>query len=71
MKDSAAGSGETMFKKQMKYIITAIYKDDGAPEKYYRDTLEQCQTLERELLDDEEIETVYITDEPQEVELMP
>lgn len=55
----------------MKYIITAIYKDDGAPEKYYRDTLEQCQTLERELLDDEEIETVYITDEPQEVELMP
>ncbi len=59
-----------MFKKRMKYIITAVYKDDGAPEKYFRDTLEQCHKLERKLLEDEEVENVYITDEPQEVELM-
>ncbi len=59
-----------MFKKQMKYIVTAVYKDDGASEKYYRDTQEQCKKLERELLDDEEVESVLISDEPQEVELM-
>lgn len=59
-----------MFEKKMKYIVTAIYKDDGASEKYYRDTMEECKTLERELLEDEEVEAVYISDEPQEVELM-
>ncbi len=59
-----------MFEKQMKYIITAIYKDDGESEKYYRDTPEQCKKLWRELLDDDEIESIYISDEPQEVELL-
>lgn len=59
-----------MFKKQMKYIVTAIYKDDGDSEKYYRDTIEECKSLERELLDDDEVETVYISDEPEEVELL-
>jgi hypothetical protein len=59
-----------MFEAKMKYIITAHYKDDGAPEKYFRDTLAECQELEKELLQDEEIEAVYISDEPQKVEMM-
>lgn len=62
------------WKKKMVYIITAWYanfEESGytePSEEYYADTLKEAERKKAELLEDDEYEDVWISDEKEERE---
>ncbi len=51
-----------------KYVLREYYIDNPSPELYYRDTREECEQLAKRLRDeDDDIEEIVISDEPDDV----
>lgn len=60
-----------MWEKRMVYIITAWFRDDcysSPSEEFYANTYEEAERKRLELLEDDEYEDVWISDEPEERE---
>lgn len=59
------------FKKVTAYRLTVFYTDDTPTETYYKATLAEAETYKEELLqEDESIESIDISEEPETIEAM-
>ena len=59
------------FKKMTAYRLTVFYTDDTPTETYYKPTLAEAEAYKEELLqEDESIESIDISEDPETIEAM-
>ena len=59
------------FKKVTAYRLTVFYTDDTPTETYYKATLAEAEAFKEELLqEDENIESIDISEDPEQIEAL-